>query len=441
METTTSANLELIQTSEIQAIAQSAPVALAANQSSVEKAKAVGQQLLELSKQGMTPELDAKINDYLVKVNTTIKNMKEKREPLTQFLTKIQRTFTGLENELDRATKDSIPAQLQEARNNFAKFVAEENRKAEEKARLEKEKAIERVQIIASIQEQLRMEFNTKFHTVVDSLNDIFRFMSLDSFEQASTDIKNTPTQLFDFIPDFKPKTSSKYQNEEELSAIIQEAKKGQFEIFASEFKGMIERTKEQLIEQLPGKRSSLEEAEQARLEAIEAKRKAEELAAAAKSEAEKKAAQEAAERAEKAKQEEERLAKEEEERVFQQQIKAKQEEEERQRLAQEAAAMKAAAQTAEATFDASVNATPTIEHAAQVRTGYIIEVLTPHGYLMIFQFYFEKEGSKLALDKLEKKSLAQMKTFCEKEAIKTGTKIESPFIVYHDDYTVTAKK
>ena len=426
METTTSANLELIQTSEIQAIAQSAPVALAANQSSVEKAKAVGQQLLELSKQGMTPELDAKINDYLVKVNTTIKNMKEKREPLTQFLTKIQRTFTGLENELDRATKDSIPAQLQEARNNFAKFVAEENRKAEEKARLEKEKAIERVQIIASIQEQLRMEFNTKFHTVVDSLNDIFRFMSLDSFEQASTDIKNTPTQLFDFIPDFKPKTSSKYQNEEELSAIIQEAKKGQFEIFASEFKGMIERTKEQLIEQLPGKRSSLEEAEQARLEAIEAKRKAEELAKAAKSEAEKKAAQEAQEAAQRAQEAEERLAKE---------------EEERQRLAQEAAAMKAAAQTAEATFDASVNATPTIEHAAQVRTGYNIEAKTPHAYLLIFQFWFEKEGSKLPMEKFEKKTLGSMKTFCEKEAIKTGTKIESPFIVYHDDYTVTAKK
>jgi hypothetical protein len=297
------------------------------------------------------------------------------------------------------------------------------------------------VQIIASIQQQLRMEFNTKFHTVVDSLNDIFRFMSLDSFEQASTDIKNTPTQLFDFIPDFKPKTSSKYQNEEELSAIIQEAKKGQFEIFASEFKGMIERTKEQLIEQLPGKRSSLEEAEQARLEAIEAKRKAEELAKAAKSEAEKKAAQEAAERAEKAKQEEERLAKEEEERVFQQQIKAKQEEEERQRLAQEAAAMKAAAQTAEATFDASVNATPTIEHAAQVRTGYNIEAKTPHAYLLIFQFWFEKEGSKLPMEKFEKKTLGSMKTFCEKEAIKTGTKIESPFIVYHDDYTVTAKK
>lgn len=441
METTTSANLELIQTSEIQAIAQSAPVALAANQSSVEKAKAVGQQLLELSKQGMTPELDAKINDYLVKVNTTIKNMKEKREPLTQFLTKIQRTFTGLENELDRATKDSIPAQLQEARNNFAKYVAEENRKAEEKARLEKEKAIERVQIIASIQEQLRMEFNTKFHTVVDSLNDIFRFMSLDSFEQASTDIKNTPTQLFDFIPDFKPKTSSKYQNEEELSAIIQEAKKGQFEIFASEFKGMVERSKEQLIEMLPGKRASLEEAEQARLEAIEAKRKAEELAKAAKSEAQKKAAQEAQEAAQRAQEEEERLAKEEEERVFQQQIKAKQEEEERQRLAQEAAAMKAAAQTAEATFDASVNATPTIESTAQVRSGYNMECLTPHAYLLVFQLWFTHEGSKLAMDKFEKKTLGQMKAFCEKHAYKTGEKIESKFIVYHDEYNVTAKK
>lgn len=441
METTTSTNLELIQTSEIQAIAQSAPVALAANQSSVEKAKAVGLQLLELSKQGMTPELDAKINDYLVKVNTTIKNMKEKREPLTQFLTKIQRTFTGLENELDRATNGSIPAQLQEARNNFAKYVAEENRKAEEKARLEREKAIERVSIKSQIVSQMRVQYEKILNGMLTMLTDTFNDLSLDSFEEGAQKIKNHPIHLFNFIPDASFYPSYKLHTEQEVKDIFPEATQGLYETYKEEYKTLIEEKKATLIEQLSGKRSALEEAEQARLEAIEAKRKAEELAKAAKSEAEKKAAQEAAERAEKARQEEERLAKEEQERQEAAKAKALLEEKEREEKAKQEAAMKAAAQTAEATFDASVNAAPTIEHAAQVRTGYIIEAKTPHAYLLIFQFYFEKEGSKLALDKLEKKSLAQMKAFCEKEAIKTGTKIESPFIVYHDDYTVTAKK
>ena len=444
METTTSTtSLELVKVEDIQALAQSAPIALTTNQSSVAKAEVVGAKLLEALKvNGMSQELDEQMNTYLVKCRTTITQMKERREPLTKMLTAISRAFTSLENKIDRDTKDSIPAQIQNARNEFAKFIAEENRKAEEKARFEKEKAIERVNWKAAVVSHCRSLFDKTLSGMLSMLQSTFNDMTLDSFEVDSITIRDFSEKMYDFIADAKVSTDGfRLLNADELAAATAEAKVGLYDQLSNEYTEAIKAKKTQLIEMLPGKRSALEEAEQARLEAIEAKRKAEELAKAAKSEEQKKAAQEAAERAEKAKQEEERLAKEEQERQEAAKAKALFEEQEREEKAKQEAAMKAAAQTAEATFDASVNAAPTIEHAAQVRTGYFIEAKTPHAYLLIFQFYFEKEGSKLALDKLEKKSLAQMKAFCEKEAIKTGTKIESPFIVYHDDYTVTAKK
>jgi hypothetical protein len=449
METTTSTTATTqvatisVKTEDIKALAQAAPVALAANQESVGKAIAFGQTLLlEFKEKGMSNELDAKMNSYLVNINATIKKMKERREPLTKTLNDIIRIFTGLENKIDRDTKDSIPAQIQNARNEFAKYIAEQNRIAEEKARIEKEKAIERVNWKAAVVSHCRSLFDKTLSGMLSMLQSTFNDMTLDSFEVNSLTIRDFSEKMFDFIADAKVSTDGfRLLNAEELAAATAEAKVGLYDQLSSEYTEAIKSKKATLIEQLPGKRSALEEAEQARIAALEAKRKADELAKAAKSEAEKKAAQEAQEAAQRAQEEEERLAKEEQERQEAAKAKALVEEKEREEKAKQEAAMKAAAQTAEATFDASVNATPTIEHTAQVRTGYIIEAKTPHAYLLIFQFWFEKEGSKLPMEKFEKKTLGSMKTFCEKEAIKTGTKIESPFIVYHDDYTVTAKK
>ena len=444
METTTSTtSLELVKTEDIQALAASAPVALTTNQSKVATAEEIGAKLLEsLKTNGMSQELDEQMNVYLVKCRKTIEDMKTRREPLTKMLTAISRAFTSLENKIDRDTKDSIPAQIQNARNEFAKYIAEENRIAEEKARYEREKAIERVNWKAAVVAHCRSLFDKTLSGMLSMLQSTFNDMTLDSFEVDSMTIRDFSEKMFDFVADAKLSTNGfRLLNDEELYSASIEAKEGLYELFSFEYTEAIKHKKAQLIEMLGGKRSALEEAEQARLQAIEAKRQADELAAKAKSEKEKQAAIEAQKKAEEAAKEQERLAKEEEERQEQQRIKAKQEEEERQRLAKEEAERKTSVQQAEVMFESSVNAAPSIESTAQVRTGYNIEVKTPHGYLMIMQLWFDKEGSKLAMDKFEKKTLGQMKSFCEKHAMKTGEKIDSKFIVYHDDYNVTAKK
>ena len=66
------------------------------------------------------------------------------------------------------------------------------------------------------------------------------------------------------------------------------------------------------------------------------------------------------------------------------------------------------------------------------------IEVSNPAGYGQIFMFWFEREGKNLPNEKIEKKSIAQMKKFCEDIANKDGEIITSNFITYKE--VVTAK-
>jgi hypothetical protein len=46
-----------------------------------------------------------------------------------------------------------------------------------------------------------------------------------------------------------------------------------------------------------------------------------------------------------------------------------------------------------------------------------------------------------MSLDKFEKKTLLQMKSACEKDAFKSGTKIESPLIVYTETFKAVNEK
>ena len=74
----------------------------------------------------------------------------------------------------------------------------------------------------------------------------------------------------------------------------------------------------------------------------------------------------------------------------------------------------------------------------ANVKKTLSIEVSNPAGYGQIFMFWFEREGKNLPNEKIEKKSIAQMKKFCEDIANKDGEIITSNFITYKE--VVTAK-
>ena len=76
----------------------------------------------------------------------------------------------------------------------------------------------------------------------------------------------------------------------------------------------------------------------------------------------------------------------------------------------------------------------------SHIRTGYSITVLHPSGYAQIANYYFEKEGLQQPINALERKTLGQMKTFCEKQAHKTGELIQSKYLKYEETYKAVAK-
>lgn len=120
----------LIPVADIQALVTTAPAALQRNEQSVAKAIEVGKALMnELAANGMSADLDQRMNNYMVKIRTTSEEMKGRRTPLTQFLTKITKAFTSLENQLDKDDPSSIPAAIQKARNDYARFVAQKNKR------------------------------------------------------------------------------------------------------------------------------------------------------------------------------------------------------------------------------------------------------------------------------------------------------------------------
>ena len=67
----------------------------------------------------------------------------------------------------------------------------------------------------------------------------------------------------------------------------------------------------------------------------------------------------------------------------------------------------------------------------ANVKKELKIEVLNPAGYGQIFMFWFEREGKNLPNEKIEKKTIAQMKKFCEDAANKNAEVIDSNTLKY----------
>jgi hypothetical protein len=99
---------------------------------------------------------------------------------------------------------------------------------------------------------------------------------------------------------------------------------------------------------------------------------------------------------------------------------------------AEAAAAVRASAQTASAIVYSSASlfaATP------EVKTGYRITVSSTAAYLIIAQFWFEKEGKTLPVEKLEKVTFDRMRRFCEDYAVKNEEFIDNKMVRYEPTY------
>jgi hypothetical protein len=399
--------LQVLNKENVEIIGTASKV-LTRNQTSVENAKKYGEKLVELiGQKGMSDELDRSCNQYLVQLAKTEKSMKERRTPITGIFDMVRSEFTGLEKEVSKSGR--LFTIIQQKRNEFARAKAEKERKRQEAAQLKLNQENERVEVVSKIRENIEWAFSKHLEMVENEIYDTFQNATLADFDKTMTRIENEAVKAKINLRIYEqasiPKTMYIEQVEVDvlLEKTIQEIKPKHEERFWS----VLDELRINLSEKAPGRKQELQE-----LAELEKKNKEE--AAILK------------------KQQEEREAKEKKER----EAKAAQAKVEAQaKLDSEKEASKL-----NNLFNATSEAAVSNESKSQVRKSLKIFVSHQSAWVEIFTFYMQTEGMKLGIDELGKKSLNQMKAFCEKHATKTGEKISSKYVKYEEDYTAVNK-
>ncbi|WP_270899567.1 hypothetical protein [Bacteroides xylanisolvens] len=392
---------ELIKIDEVKSILSSFPDTIGKNSSSVKKCNEAGQALLDtIEGEGMNETIDQAAADYLKKVNVTLKNMDERRKPITQIFDKVRSFFTSQEKEIDPKDSTTIPGKLVVKRNEYAKYKYEEEQRrkkeAEQRARIETEKA----NYQQTIENSLLSYFNQYLSSKVSELQAIFSNLTHENFDREVIGITvfqtDYPKSHFD---KFSADSATYYISQETKKEIRRNILQGRYEQLAQQYKAKILNVKQDLIDRIPSKRNELAELEQLRLANAEAAAKAEELRKQREIEATSK-------RMEEIKREEE--------------------------AAKQEAALKAQQSTIGSLFAgaaASVAPPPT---NAKVKEKIVI--VNQQGYLEVFQMWWLNEGKALPVEELEK-IFKKMITYCEKQANSKDQKhIESQFIRYEAD-------
>lgn len=454
MENTTVTTAVTIPTEDIQALVTSAPAALDRNNLAVFRIKQKGDILLSQYKQhGMTPALDAEMNDFMARVRTAKEEMENRRKPLTQFLDKVRGAFTSLEAMVDKDKAGTVAFQIQEARNEYAKYVAEEAKKAEHLRQIKAAADKERRELAALLEHKVRSLFATFSFDHLKGIQQIFDSATLTAITDGSAEAKiraiGSEYPHGHYAGICQTQLISQYLTAEEVAEVrTGVAESGLYDQLLNEFREATENLRADLCEKLPGKRIALEEAAKAAQEAKAAeiaRAQAEEDARKASTAAEAAAAAAAKEKAD----QDAKLAAERAEQVRKQEEEAKQRQDLEMAAAaakreqdsnQEVEARKAAAE-ANSLFEQTLEAQLEQTEKPQTREGYEIDILAPAAWLQVFQLWYQIEGSKMHLDKFEKKTLGSMLKACEKHAHKTGERIDSKLLKYRETYKAVNTK
>ncbi len=397
----------IAKTEELQQLVATTNNALQLNQISVDKAKEAGFALLEeIETKGMSDDIDTQCNIILVKYRKTLQMVQGRRKPVTQMFDQIKKVFTALEAEVDPKNKNSVYAQIQEHRNNYAREKAEEQRKREEEAKRKLAIENEKTEVRAKIELALSDYFESYLQERSRYLLNLFESVTLQTFPKCEAELKSFdttyPKEHFD---KFTSTVHVIYIGQDVIVEIIGLVKTEEaYKKFAETYWREIEVQKMNLVEKLPGK---LEE-----LKAIAEAEKAD-------------------------KEEADRLRAEQEQRKKDEEVRlAKEEEERKQKREAEIESQQKAGQM-QNMFDATEASK--VDNK-QVRTGYGITVTHQKGWAEIFHFWWTHEGNDLPLDKIARKNMEQMKTFAQNYAHKNGEKIQSPYLKYEETFKAVAR-
>ena len=434
MSTEAETAVELFNPQQFSESIATAPSVLEANRMSVIKAKEAGQAMLDtIEGSGMTDELDAAANDLQVKIKKTYDTLQDRRKPMTQLLDQLKKEFTGLEAEIDPKNPLSHFARIQTYRNNFAQKKLEEQKRrdAEAKAKLERDK--EMADYRAKCEVAVHAHFNNALTLKLSNLTGLLNTATLETIDQNA--------QLIIAFPEEYPQSYHNqatlggvfymYLKDADMQPVLQQVKDETFSELNRRYAEEVRKAKDDLSLRVPARRNELNEI-------AEAQRKQAEAEAAAKAAKDAEEADRLAKEAEDAKAEAEAKEKEAADRKQQEDAKAEAEAAERAKEAERQAEANKQAATMQSLFDATADAqAPT----ANAKEAYEIIVKNNAGYLLLAQFWFEKEGMKATAEDIEKKTFKQIRAFCEKWALKNDELIKSPYIEYKEVAKATVKR
>ena len=395
--TTTTTALAIASSAEnVGVIVRDTPESYNKNQLSCGRCRMAGEKLLdEIKTKGMSDALDQTVAKYIEKTRRTVKEMNERRSPVTKLFDQVRKEFTALENDIDPTKAGTVPYQLQQHRNQYAakKRKQEEDRRRAEEAQgqIEAAKSKYRADCIVDY----KVKFNELVNTCINELTELNSNVTLETMKAVYDTVSAFVTEL---PADWCPQSSVRQPFDltpEESRQIRAEALKGLLGQFAEQFRAEIGDYRQDILDKLPSKKVELERA----AEAIPAE------AALIKAGL---AQREAAEAARK---EAERKAREQEE------------------------AKKAEVVTANSEavilFNLAQASTPTYQPKTKVTKK--INVTGPSGYMQVLSMWWAKEGCNLSKEELDK-IFKKMITFCEKVANKEGEEIIDPGIEYVED-------
>ena len=401
MNEVSTTQVAILRKENVQMIAQSAPQTYDTNALSSQRCAEFGQRLLaEIQQHGMTDELDKRCAEYVDKAKRTVKAMNERRAPITKLFDEIRSQFTGMENSVDPAKKDTVPYQIQQHRNAYATKKREEAERArrEEMARQQREQAINRY--TQEAEDDYRRQFDALVTSTINELTSLNQSLTIENYDEVSAKIKGfniiLGNEWFQHCQSYAHKPYEITDAEAiQIRQSILNRISGQFK---EQFNAEVGEYRDTIADALPSKKRELERMAQANAEEkarMEAELKAREAAEARRLE-------------------EERRRKEDEAKAAQQ--------------------VKSQANELDGLFGAAQVATP-VGYQPKTAVKLRVKALNADGILAIVSMWWSKEGQFLPLDELEKTFKKQI-TFVEKLANDKNNPetIDSAFVSYEEE-------
>lgn len=384
-------NTETGEFNNLPVILNSAPEILMQNQTSKSKATEAYLTIENLiTDNGMSDFYDSELAKFVEKGKKTITSMNDRRKPVTQMIDLIKKEFTSLESDL-KSTVDKAQSQRNAYATEKMKIKQEEDRQAA--LRLAKEKEI--IEYRKSCEIAVSSYFTECASKIKSQFLNDFNSLTLENIDKAGFEStsSNFDTYFYKGINLTFPDNS--LLDKDTLDSIRSEFIDADYSAQKAQFKAEIQSQLRELVDKIPSKKAELQTL--ALADAAETERLLKEKEAREKDEAD-------------------RIAKE---------------AENKRKEAETAASVKAAGEQAAVLVDAQVG----LFEAPKVVESYEIKLTNIAGYLMLIQFWFEKEGKSLPQDKFEKFTFARAKAFCENYAKKNDEFIKNPTIIYEPKY------